>query len=212
MRRATDRGTSNTQEQAETNVVDLPLKSFLPNAEQIQDYDLWHIPPKDHVGHYERMGFQVPPHLYDAVQRIVQSRQLPFRNPGYFGRAALKIMVDLCLKLKPDICNSVFMQAQTIIDILRHEEMDEEFGLIFERLSNRVAALLAKGAKPRAVELLIEILNNVRKMPQGFYRNQYLTELKEKYGEVLEGYGVDWDSERQAPVMLGEFECIGEGE
>lgn len=184
----------------------------VPKPEQVYREDIFNIPAKDHHGHYEPLRFNLPPHLFDAVMRAVKNEDLPFRDIGGFCRAGVKLLLDLCAKLDPDLITDSFKQNTILINILTEEQRNMEFTLIFEKMRSQVDELIRHGAKNHAMGMLLRILNVIREMDMGFYKNQYLGELRKQFGNMLDEYGINWETEMTAPVGLGDFAAIGQDE
>jgi len=188
------------------NVIQLPAGRFVPEPQDIKDWDsLWRIPPKDHRGHKESIQFNMPPQLFEAAVRVVKSGLFPAEDPSSFGRTAWKLLLDLCFKIRPELEDSTYRQALAIIDILREEEMAEEFNLVFTRMRTMVDQWLNRGDMDQARRVLMRIMGSVRQMPMGYHKNRYLTEMEKQYAKELEPYGIDWAEERRGPVCVGDF-------
>lgn len=201
-----------------SNVIDLPAGRFLPEPEDVTDWEnLWCIPARDHRGHYESVGFKMPPQLHDAMVKIYRSGRFPATDSSAFCRAAVKLLVDLCYKLHPELADSNYLQYTAIQEMLKEERNEEEFEVLFQQMTVMVSRLLGRGDMEHARELLYKILVSVRAMPMGYRRNRYLTTMEQLWGEQLAAYNIDWEWERQAPVGLGDLFCQegeadGEGE
>lgn len=189
------------------NVISLHEGRHIPEPEDIQDWEnLWRIPARDHRGHFEEFkNVRMPPQLYDAVVRAYRSGRFPATDPGAFIRTALKLLVDLCYKLHPDLADANWLQFNAISEVLKEERDEEEFEVLFQQMTGQVGRLLDRGDGQHARRLLYKVLESVRAMPMGYRRNRYLTRMEDLWGEQLKAYNVDWDWERQAPVGLGDL-------
>lgn len=188
------------------NVIHLRPGDVFPDPDSITDWDtLWCIPARDHRGHYEHAGFKLPPQLHDAMIKLYKSGLFPVSDQSAFCRAAVKLLVDLCHRMKPELQNSEYQQHMAISETLRQEERDEEFALLFARMNELVQKKLARGDVNDARQLLVRILEQVRKMPMGHKKNRWLSDIQQQYYRELSPYNIDWDKERQMPMDLGDI-------
>lgn len=145
--------------------------------------DEFRIPASDTKGHSARMWFQAVPTMVRRVEEVVQSKKFPYRTMGDLLRHALHRHMHWLEKMDGTIIS--MGQVDIALEVLRDEEYNSEFRSVFGRLEARVAQHLAEGAKSEAIRLVLTINNHIQRMPDGFWKERYRSELRTKYGDLL---------------------------
>lgn len=153
------------------------------------------IPASDTQGHSARHYCRTIPQMARQVEQIVASRTFPYRTKGDLIRHAIHRHVRWLLGQKPVV--TVSGQVDTILEIMRDEEMNADFVMVFDKLGQRISTYLSSGANGEAVRLVRMIQENIKAMPEGFWRDRYEKQIRERYGHLLKN---------QAKASLGEVE------
>jgi len=146
--------------------------------------DDFRVPASDTKGHSARQWFRCIPTMARVLEQIIQSKQFPYRTKGDLLRHALHRHIGWLGSLEPMI--TVSGQVDTIIEVMRDEEMSNDFALVFTKMGERVSQHLQDGADREAIRLIMTVQSHVNKMPDGFWKDKYKKEMKKKYGNLLE--------------------------
>lgn len=154
-------------------------------VEQFYDPDSFVIPAQDTKGHKDRLQFYAQPGHVNQVATIVASRKFPFRTRGGLMRWCL----DLGLKRLEQIDESipgVTSQVDAIIEVVRWEQFQREMNQVLERLSALASDLVAKGDEDEAKRVILKTRRFISKMPEGYWRNRWVREIKERFSYILD--------------------------
>lgn len=141
------------------------------------------IPASDTKGHSARHWFRCIPAMARQVEQVVQSKQFPYRTKGDLLRHALHRHMKW-LATQSNI-PSVAGQVDTIIELMKDEEMSNDFTLVFEKLGERINMYQEEGSDGEAMRLVSIIQRHVEEMPTGFWKSKYTKELKKRYGKLI---------------------------
>ena len=154
-------------------------------VEPIYDPDSFIIPAQDTKGHKERLQFYAQPGHVNQVAAIVASRKFPFRTRGGLMRWCL----DIGLKRLEQIDESipgVTSQVDAIIEVVKWEQFQLEMNQVLERLSGLASDLVAKGDTDEAKRVVLKIRRFISQMPEGYWRNRWVREIKERFAYILD--------------------------
>ena len=143
------------------------------------------VPASDTKGHSARHWFRCIPIMARQVDQIVQAKKFPYRTKGDLLRHALHRHMKWLSTLEPMV--TVSGQVDAVLEIMRDEEMNDDFSLVFEKMKERVSQHLASGANREAVRLVMTIQGCINEMPGGFWKDKYKKQLKNQFGDMLEG-------------------------
>ena len=142
------------------------------------------VPASDTKGHSARFWFRCIPIMARQVDQLVQAKKFPYRTKGDLLRHALHRHMQWLLTIEPMV--TVSGQVDAILEIMRDEEMSDDFSLVFEKMKERVSQHLASGSKREATRLVLTIQKCVTEMPGGFWKDKYKRQLKNNFGDMLE--------------------------
>jgi len=142
------------------------------------------VPASDTKGHSARQWFRCIPMMSRQVDQIIQTKNFPYRTKGDLLRHALHKHMQWLQTLNP--MDTVSGQVDAILEIMRDEEMSNDFTLVFEKMKERVSQHLASGSQKEAMRLIITINGYINSMPSGFWKDRYRKQMKSNYGEMLE--------------------------
>lgn len=141
------------------------------------------VPAQDTKGHSERLYFRVQPGHARDLQSILQSKRFPFRTTGDIGRMAINMVIELLTEMEP--IPSVTQQNEAIIKIIRDDEFFIEFTNSFELMAKSVNRYVSMGETGQARRLILEIREQIKAMPKGYWRQKYKKELVSKFGHLI---------------------------
>jgi len=118
------------------------------------------------------------------VEQTIQSKQYPYRTRGDLLRHALHRHMQWLGEMG-DL--PMLGQVNSMVDILRDEEFNDDFSRIFSKLDERIKCHVERGDRSEATRLILLMTNHIKQMPDGFWRNKYQREIQAKYGEFLKG-------------------------
>jgi hypothetical protein len=75
------------------------------------------------------------------------------------------------------------------MEVMRDDEFADDFASVFEKVGQRISSHLGHGAIGEARRLLLTIMAHVKRMPDGYWRDKYNREIKERYGHILSSAG-----------------------
>ena len=151
-------------------------------ADQINPND-FHVPATDLKGHSARFQFRASPALARLLDTLIQSKQFPYRRIGDVLRHAAYRHIEW-LKSVGHI-SSVGGCVDAALDMLRDDEINADFLLLFEKLGERVGYYLKTGEDADAQKIILRVKMQILSMPEDRWREKYLAELERKFGRLL---------------------------
>jgi hypothetical protein len=149
------------------------------------------VPGQDQKGHSHRMQCRVMPAHFRALTRIYQDKHFPFRTLGDIMRWSIWRGIKELERMEPDVeVQSIMAQADTIMAILREEQANIDFSSVFDTMVSTINQHLAAQATGEARRLTAIVKGQIEKMKEGYWRERYLSDLKSKFGHLLDGEGV----------------------
>lgn len=143
------------------------------------------ISASDTKGHSARQWFRCIPAMSSELEKVIQSRQFPYRTKGDILRHALHRHIRWLSSIGD--LPSVSGQVDVILEIMRDEEMNNDFTLVFAKLEERIAKHIGEGSNREAMRLLLIVQNHINSMPEGFWKSRYQSEIKKKYSGMIKG-------------------------
>lgn len=143
------------------------------------------IPASDTKGHNARHWFRCIPVMARQVEQIIQAKKFPYRTKGDLLRHALHRHMGWLASMEP--IPSVSGQVDAILEIMRDEEMSNDFSLVFDKMDERISQHMVNGAQREAMRLIMTIQTCIAEMPEGFWKDSYQKKLGKKYGSLLKG-------------------------
>jgi len=143
------------------------------------------IPASDTKGHSARHWFRCIPAMARQVEQIIQSKNFPYRTKGDLLRHALHRHMTWLSSVEPMV--TVSGQVGAMLEVMRDEEMNNDFALVFEKMGERITQHLSTNSQREAARLVITVQSCINEMPDGFWKDRYQRQIKERYGSLLEG-------------------------
>lgn len=140
------------------------------------------IPASDTKGHSARHWFRCIPAMARQVEQVVQAGVFPYRTKGDLLRHALHRHIRWLNNIEPT--TTVSSQVDAILEIMRDEEMNNDFSLVFNKLDERINIHLSNGEDGEAARLVLMVQSHVGRMPDGFWKDKYAKKM-EKYRKII---------------------------
>jgi hypothetical protein len=141
-------------------------------------------PPSDGKGASERIWVRVPPQLFRQLRVVVGSKKFPFRTVGDFVRVACYRLAKELLA-KEDGIPDYTQQIDSIRELVWNEEMNADFLGMFDQLNRIVMNFQQQQSIGQARKLIAQTRARIILMPEGFWKDRYLSELDTKFGHLL---------------------------
>ena len=151
--------------------------------EEKPDQSEFRIPASDTKGHNARHWFRCIPMMARQVEQIIQSKKFPYRTKGDLLRHALHKHMGWLSSIES--VPSVSGQVDAIIEIMRDEEMNNDFHLVFEKLGERITQHITAGAHREATRLIMIVQTHIAEMPDGFWKDKYSEQMGKKYSSII---------------------------
>jgi hypothetical protein len=82
---------------------------------------------------------------------------------------------------------SVAGQVDVILEIMRDDEANNDFSMVFDKLEDRIRKHIDAGSQREAMRLITTIQSHIGTMPDGHWKTRYQNEIKRKYGTMISG-------------------------
>ena len=156
-----------------------PVKNLKNRPDPVE----FRIPASDTKGHSARQWFRCIPSMARQIEQIVQARQFPYRTKGDLLRHALHRHMRWLNTLEP--LKTVSGQVDTILEIIRDDEMNKDFSLAFSKLEEQINSYINDGDKREATRLVLAVQSHVKEMPSGFWKDKYQKKIRVQFGSLL---------------------------
>ena len=147
--------------------------------------DNYRISASDNQGHSARHWFRTIPQMARQVEQVVAGKKFPYRTKGDLLRHALHRHIQWLVS--QGAITSVTGQVDAILEIMRDEEMNSDFIMVFDKMNERINGHLGAGATGEAVRLIRLVQDYVKVMPEGHWRERYTREIEMKFGHLVSG-------------------------
>lgn len=160
----------------------------LPSRNEYEKYDPadFIVPAQDTKGHSERVWCRLQPGHDRQLEVILGSRKFPFRSKGDIIRWAVVRGIKMLEQM--EAMPSVTAQVDIILQVMKDEEFQRDFGNVFESVSKNINAALASGPRGinRARQIVAQFKMHIMKMPDGYWKEEYSDRFEREYGHLLE--------------------------
>lgn len=145
------------------------------------------ITASDTNGHSARHWFRTIPQMARQIEQVIAGKKFPYRTKGDLLRHALHR--HIAWLAEQDKVTSVYGQVDTIIELMRDEEMASDFSSVFDKLSERISGHLSAGSEGEATRLVRMVQDHIKSMPEGYWRDRYQRQMGERYGHLISKQG-----------------------
>ena len=145
------------------------------------------ITASDTNGHSARHWFRTIPQMARQIEQVIAGKKFPYRTKGDLLRHALHRHISWLAT--QDKVLSVSGQVDAIVELMRDEEMAADFTTVFDKLSERISGHLSSGANGEATRLVRMVQDHIKSMPDGYWRDRYQRQMKERYGHLIDQQG-----------------------
>ncbi len=172
-----------------------------PKDVSVVDDGYFFVAASDKKGGKARLQCTIQPLYSRAVEELVRSGNYgTMRTHGDFFRWAVARAVEHLQNLQPHPkVKTVLHQAWVIDEIMLNERMQQAVGDFIEQLDRQMQNLKSSpGGTAQARQLSGVIKSHIDQMPEGFWKNLYLSRWQDACGHLF-------DSKRHDGVSLTEF-------
>lgn len=141
------------------------------------------ISPSDARGVSYHVSFRAMPDMVRAADQIVASKKFPFGTRGDLMRYAMRDALRKLEAMEPVV--SVMKRVDLINNLMAEENAHSDFMAMFVHLDETVRKYMADQAPEQAVRTITVVKHHIEAMPEGYWRERYLTELQNRYGKAL---------------------------
>lgn len=141
------------------------------------------VAPSDAKGVSYRLTFRVPPDMEKSLDQIVASNRFPFGTRGDILRWAVQEGIRKLESMEP--VSSVTKRIDILSQIMNEDRSHAEFMSTFTQLDDQVSRYLAEQSPEQATRVIALVKHHFEQMPEGYWRDRYLTELKKRFGAHL---------------------------
>jgi hypothetical protein len=158
---------------------------------EIEDFDPQEfiIPASDTRGHSTRIWNRIDPGTDRQISIIVNSKSFPYRSKGDLVRHAIHRHLHWLHDQAP--FKSIMGQIDAIIELVREEEFNSEFVTTIEKLTEQAARYVTLSQLPRAKSLVMRVMDKIKGMPDGAWKDQYMNEIETRFSHLLSGQAVN---------------------
>ena len=164
----------------------------MPNNDNVVEFpgDLdsaqFRISATDTKGHTVRKWFNIQPMYAQMMDVILESKKFPLRTTGDFVRHAIVRYIHWLESIHKPM-KSVTGALDASNAVLRDIEFRAEFKHFIEKLDKQVDILVDEGDIGAARKLVLEVLRNIEDMPDGYWRDKYLFQIRKGQEKLLLG-------------------------
>ena len=143
------------------------------------------IPASDGKGHSVKLTFRVIQAYLRRINVVISSKKFPYKTASDLLRHALHRHLDFLSQLEPEIPVDL-ASIEFVNEIINAERERIDFGKSFDQLSLTIQDLLARGARGEVKRLILKVSSQVERMEEGYWRDWYSQEIKNRFGHLLE--------------------------
>ncbi len=150
------------------------------------------LPPStDEKGHSSTLTVRIPPNWVAQIDRIVKDHGTEYLNRGDFLRCAVYYYFGIAHAQRNDgRSNTAVLRA--LEGLLEEERVQQKGEKVLKKLHRMVEDYLKRGAHREALRLILVTLDGVKGMEEGYWRESFEKEIRDKYQGLLAGAkGVD---------------------
>ena len=147
------------------------------------------VPPTDDKGHSAKITVRIQPDWVKQIDISVKHNGLLYNNRGDFIRDAILKHFEWINSWTRDqddeITGSIWGQIRLAMDLFEQDRYQQGFAGLMTSLRERVNVFLRRGVKVEAVRHVLQTVNTLKNMTDGYWRNTHLTAVLEEYKELL---------------------------
>jgi hypothetical protein len=144
----------------------------------------------DSRGHSAIVHLRVLPDVVSQIEKVVQSRALPYQTTQDVIRDAIVHRLHyLRQRLRRNNVDIAYARILNLHRVLEEEDRKQEQDALLGRLTNIVNNHLSRGEMGRAAaaQLVEDFISDAESLPESYWRSQLLAELRQRFGYLLEG-------------------------
>jgi len=142
----------------------------------------------DKKGHHATLSrIAIPPEIDQVMNEIIAKPHFSYRTKADIVRDALYHRLSWLCDNADLGFGDMLRRVKAIDEILEEEEARIDYERQMDKLGAVVAA--ASDSPERQSELVNSVADEIRRMPEGYWKTRYLTHLKNRFGHLLK----PWD-------------------
>ena len=145
------------------------------------DPDAFHVPAKDHQGHYEKVTANVMPGYMTELVTILDSRVYPYTSIAEMVRHAIKRHVQWLRELAGQESPTLTMTV-ALEEVMRHEKFQQDFNGVFGKTQEIVTGYVREKQEGLAREFLGRVLATIESMEDSPRKFWYRTTFDDRFG------------------------------
>jgi len=157
----------------------------------------FNVPASDVRGHNTRVQFRIQPGHAQQLDSVVASKKFPYRSRGDLYRHALLRHLKW-LEAQDGSIPSVLRQVEVILELVRQDEFQVEFDMVFDRLHTLVSQHIAAKRENQARRLILDVKHQIALMPDCQAKEEYQKALEERYSHLMKGVVLFPERDREA--------------
>lgn len=154
------------------------------------------IPGQDTHGHSVRIWCRVMPAHHRALSILKEHPSFGFRSIGdLFRWCVVNGIKELNDRARLPPVRSALHQAEAISKVLTDQAYYQDYAKVFEAMSGVIEKHASRGEDGQAARLVSQIRSHIESMSEPFWRDLWMTELKNRFGRFLEMAGAGFNPE-----------------
>ncbi len=143
----------------------------------------------DKKGHHTTLPrLAIPPEMDQIMNEIMARPRFCYRTKADIVRDALYHRLSWLCDNSDLGLGDMLRRVKAIDEVLAEEEARVDYERQMEKLGAVVAAI--SDSPERQSEIVSSVADEVRQMPEGYWRNRYLTHLKNRYPHLLKPWSM----------------------
>jgi len=173
-------------------------------------YDLMNpaiIPPADDQGHSAKVTVRVQPDWLREIDMTIKHHGLEYCNRGDFIRDAIRRhfqWIETWIRdHNEEIYGSLWGKIRLTLNSFEQDRYQQGFAAILTSLRERVNTFMKLDAPTEAVRHILNAVQILKQMSDGYWRNTHLTAILNEHGALLE-------SAQKVDMVLGIINAANE--
>lgn len=149
----------------------------------------------DKKGHHTTLSrIAIPPEMDQIMNEIMAKPHFSYRTKADIVRDSLYHRLNWLCDNSDLGFGDMLRRIKAIDGVLEEEEARIDYEKQMEKLGTVVAAI--SDSPERQSEIVSSVADEVRQMPEGYWKNRYLTHLKNRYPHLLKPWSMERRKER----------------
>ncbi len=150
------------------------------------------VPGTDTKGHSNRLQCRVMPAHFRALKAMYDSKLFPFRTIGDIVRWSIHRGLHELQEIKHNgKIASHLLQVAAIHEVIAEEMAQAEFVTVFDAMAQAITKHIQDQAIGEARRVTAMVKWKIEQMPEGYWRDKYLAQLRARFGYLLDSATVE---------------------